>query len=64
MAITVTVTLSMSADSDTYADLLESMNANPNEVIQELTEIAYADLVERANDGHLRDAVEIKVEEK
>jgi hypothetical protein len=57
----VTVTLSMSVDTETYADELEGMNET--EIVEFLKGIAYDDLCERASDGYLADAVEYKVEE-
>ena len=51
----------MSADSDYYDQECEGMSHE--EMVEYLTKTAYADLVQRANDEHLRDAVEIKVEE-
>ena len=56
----VTVTLSMSVDTETYAEEVEGMSET--EIVEFLTEIAYSDLVERASDGYLANAVEYKTE--
>lgn len=61
MNIKVTVTLSMSVDTETYADQLEGMNET--EIVEFLQEIAFSDLCERASDGYLADAVEYTIEE-
>ena len=57
----VTLTLSFDADSEMYADLVEGMTEK--ETIEELTQIAYANLVEYATDLPSFHDVETKVEE-
>jgi hypothetical protein len=57
----VTVTLSFEADSETYADLLDGMTEQ--QIIEELTQVAYANLVEYATDLPSFHDVETKVEE-
>ena len=57
----VTVTLSMSVNTETYAEEVEGMNET--EIVEFLKEIAYNDLVERASDGYLANAVEYTIEE-
>ena len=57
----VTVTLSMSVDTKTYADEIEGMNET--EIVEFLKEIAFSDLCERASDGYLANAVEYTIEE-
>jgi len=60
MGTKVTVTLSMSVDTETYAEEIEGMNET--EIVEFLKEIAFSDLCERASDGYLANAVEYKVE--
>jgi hypothetical protein len=57
----VTLTLSFDADSEMYADLVEGMTEK--ETIEELTQIAYANLVEYATDLPSFHDVETKVED-
>jgi hypothetical protein len=57
----VTLTLSFDADSEMYADLVEGMTEK--ETIEELTQIAYANLVEYATDLPSFHDVEKKVED-
>lgn len=57
----VTLTLSFSADSEMYADLVEGMTEK--EIIEELSLVAYANLVEYATDLPSVHDVETTVEE-
>ena len=57
----VTVSLSMSVDTETYADEIEGMDET--EIVEFLKEISFNDLCERASDGYLADAVEYTIEE-
>ena len=60
MPTKVTLTLSFEADSEMYADLVEGMTEK--EAIEELTQVAYANLVEYATDLPSFHDVETKVE--